>query len=444
MGAAAAPGSRPRVLGVLAYRSETARGVALRGEGFQAATEPLTVSLERSGPHAAKFALDKVGAARVRRDKVARGGPIKASWRRFRGHVKVGTSFAKFAALAEQVVPFMDRNLDATLPTSMIVAPGVIRRSFQRESQTVERTAFPRHFFKSTAQVAPYEEARDVDDFSLRGTTAQSGTHVLPIEYRGLVLGPLVLGTYGFTKNVLVNKEQKGCWYAALPHAPNHFSREAPFAPARLRHGGVATFAGAAITTADGALSDIEGKYLHLAKCLPAAASLRQLGSEPESRVKEFGHWAAATLVLRGVGSRALSVRGDRTMFDQACAATLNVRVTRDGAATWSHAKLKGKCLDCDGARRWTFDGPQWDADAPDPLAAAPGLLSGPFAWLADAREADTFAWPDDVAPARADSLQLQGEFVSGVFVLTASMAGGRPQRKFRVAVFALSECGES
>ena len=156
-----------------------------------------------------------------------------------------------------------------------------------------------------TAQVAPYEEARDVDDFSLRGTTAQSGTHVLPIEYRGLVLGPLVLGTYGFTKNVLVNKEQKGCWYAALPHAPNHFSREAPFAPARLRHGGVATFAGAAITTADGALSDIEGKYLHLAKCLPAAASLRQTTPTPISPPTTRASPLSRPSATRGCASEA-------------------------------------------------------------------------------------------------------------------------------------------
>ncbi|KAH8045640.1 SET domain-containing protein [Aureococcus anophagefferens] len=244
--------------------------------------------------------------------------------------------------------------------------------------------------------IAPYAEERVVDDFALKGRSRAGGLAVLPLEYRGLVLGPLLLGTFGYTDHALVNRQQQGSGSRRCPTR-----RTASPAAPRLADGEPG-FAGVAVSTSDGPC-ELEGSYAHLnAKAAPATASLRQLGAEPARRRAECGLWAAATLDVRGVGGRRVVTRDDRTVFDQACVATLAVRVDDErGRASWSRAKLIGRCQDCDGAAKWVFEGPAWDADAPEPRDLAG---RGHLACLLDARGAETFTWPPELRPADCDA----------------------------------------
>ena len=130
--------------------------------------------------------------------------------------------------------------------------------------------------------------------------------------------------------------------------------------------------------------------------------------------------------------------RDDRTVFDQACVATLAVRVDDErGRASWSRAKLIGRCQDCDGAAKWVFEGPAWDADAPEPRDLAG---RGHLACLLGARAAETFTWPPELRPADCDAVTLEGEFVSGTFVLQAALVAS-PRHRVRVALLALAPC---
>ncbi|KAK7253411.1 microtubule-associated protein [Aureococcus anophagefferens] len=124
------------------------RGAA-RGGG-----RPRRVPREDRAPHAALFALRRGGRRRrVRRDRVSKGGPIGASWRRFRGRARVGDCFAKFAAIAEQRVPFMDRNLCDKLPCSVVIAPYAEARRLRRRAKWV---------FEGPAWDADAPEPRDL------------------------------------------------------------------------------------------------------------------------------------------------------------------------------------------------------------------------------------------------------------------------------------------
>jgi hypothetical protein len=256
---------------------------------------------------------------------------------------------------------------------------------------------------------------------------------VLPLEYRALVLGPLLVGTYGYTPHSLVDFRAAGVWYAALPRAPA--AARPGDAVAAMRAGAAAHFAGVAVAADHASRARVRGAYAHMKAATPATASLRQLGNGPrDAREADCGRVAACGLAVAAAGPRAVTVRNDRTQFDLPLVATLTVAC--DGAPGGvARVPLTGSCHDCDGARRWHLAGPDWTANAPPPAAAR--AARGALGFCGRARDADTFAWPADADPAACDSLTLEGDFVSGVLVLEAAAANRG--RGVDVAVFALA-----
>ena len=147
-------------------------------------------------------------------------------------------------------------------------------------------------------------------------------------------MGPLILGSFGFTQHVLFNERSAGLWFAALPHAPNS---HALLAPHDLR--GDLDFAGVlerrtpsvSLSTTQSSLkhryifehthtrtlqvalcsdegrsepSAIAGHYNDLAggACTPGRVSLRTLSRERAALATELGSWAQASLRIKADG----------------------------------------------------------------------------------------------------------------------------------------------
>lgn len=259
-----------------------------------------------------------------------------------------------------------------------------------------------------------------VDGFAIRGVMdgGAASNALLPCEYRGLSIGPLLVGTYGYTDHVLIDGRAVGCWFASAPHAPNHWvagtdDDDLVWAGAAVRPGRLpATFRGRTDTSS----------------VTPALASLRQLGAEDADAVyRDCGQWTACSLRI-GAARKGTRVR----------AATLAVRVLEaTGNVKWHAVALEAHHT----AKGWVFDRPPHMVENAPP-AHEPSDVAGPLGFALRARR--PLAWPFPPWPERGPTARFEafGEMVGGALVMTATLSSA--DSRTTNAIFVMGRSGET
>ena len=367
----AARGCGPRevCLASATFRTQIAAGASRTASsaGIGSQVGSFELEVDGDGPLGAALGVDEAGDARIVRRRVRRGG--RARWTRFRGRMRMnsGGACVAMSGLAEKEY--------GDLPSAVVL-------------------------------LALHEEGLNGEGM-LGNNPSMVGVHcITPCEYRGLRLGPVLLGSFGFTPHAVCQCRAMGVWSARLPGAPYFGDDDVSYATALQ-------FEGVALAAAADAVSELRGTSWGKASetsVFGAKVSLRDI--EATALPKELGYVAAATLSL--------------AVEKSAATATLAVASARgDGRLEWSTATLAGTWHDRGGAWRLSLRGPVRD-DRPNADVAWAESPATPFG--ASARRLRKLScWPDALAVDGVASLQLDGEFEAGILVAQLLVDTGPP-----------------
>lgn len=335
--------------------------------------------LDADGAVGARFGVDGRGSARVVRRSVLRGRR-PARWTKFAGTMVEGRTATRVVGLAERAPP--------------------------NEGPAQQPALLPRPPL-AVVFLATHEEGMGGEGMLGNNPSMVGVNAITPCEYRGLVLGPVLVGTFGFTPHACCRNRAIGTWYARLPDAPPVArSPEGPdFWP---------DFCGIALAAGDRGAAFLSASFGDFGTAVPARVSLRDNG-DVAWRARELGHLAACQLsITSDSGAARARLHVGRQASDDGFYGPLN----------WAQLSFVG---------RWYQKGDAWclsmdECGQNDSFGATFGPPPRSYATRSAFGEAARRLWPASSWPGALDRprrspASLEGTLAGGILVATVAFA---------------------